>query len=362
MIIVNKRNVNHIGGVEIILRQMLEALQDKDVVVVTLNNAPKTEYGSYGTIPVEQLGTRFCKQTFRWAKDLRKRLQSLSTEHDTIIYHYPSFQPEFYQVPFQRKIVYYHADVTRHRFLGVLYQRLITRRFLQDADIILVSNPNIIESSKTLRVYRDKCQVLHFGIDEVHFRYREDHYRNRLLQKDEDKILLFVGRMARYKGFNYILQSLHMLDSTFRLVVISKDDYRKEDEIYIRQHKLAQRITKVSNVRYEELPYYYSSADILLMPSTDRAEAFGLVAVEAMACSVPVITTELGTGTSYHNVDGITGRVIPPSSAQALTDSIHEVIKWKIDRSILKERANMFSLSAFYERFMAVLDDSKSEY
>ena len=354
MIIVNKKGPSEVGGVEVVLRQMLDALQDRNLIVLTFNHNGKTVETTYKNTPVIQLGARFSTKPYRWSKVYKKKLKELAEEHDTIFYHYPSFQPEFYPVQFKQKIVYYHADVTKWGVIGSLYQRLIAPRFLKDADRILVSNPNIIDSSKTLRRFKDKCSVVHLGIDGNHFSFKEDHYRNQLLKKGEDKLLLFVGRMSRYKGFHNILECLTTLDETNRLVVVSKDDYKPRDDAFIKAHHLEQRITKISDVSYEKLPYYYSSADLLLMPSTDRAEAFGIVAVEAMACSVPVISTELGTGTSYHNIDWVTGRVIVPRSTEALRASIEEIGKVKLDKRVIRKRAEEFSLDRFNESIRAV--------
>ncbi len=85
------------------------------------------------------------------------------------------------------------------------------------------------------------------------------------------------------------------------------------------------------------------------MPSTDRAEAFGLVAVEAMACGLPVISTELGTGTSYHNIDGKTGCVVQPKDVNLLIESIKEICynPERYSRNIIRERALDFSLQKF---------------
>jgi glycosyltransferase involved in cell wall biosynthesis len=355
MIVVNKKGPSEVGGVEVVLRQMIDALTDMDIVVLTFNYNAETVESSYKNTPVIRLGARFPTKPFRWAKDYKKRLKALAEEHDTIFYHYPSFQPEFYPIKFKQKIVYYHADVTKWGIIGSIYQRIIANRFLEDADRILVSNPNIINTSKTLRKFKEKCSVVNLGIDGNHFSYKADNYREQFLEEGEENLLLFVGRMSRYKGFSYILKCLTTLDDTNRLVVVSKDDYKQKDYEYIKNNHLERRITKISDASYEDLPYYYSSADLLLMPSTDRAEAFGIVAVEAMACSVPVISTELGTGTSYHNIDGVTGRIISPHSTEELHDSIGEVIGANLDKHAIRKRADEFSIERFNRNIRAAI-------
>jgi glycosyltransferase involved in cell wall biosynthesis len=355
MIIINKREASDVGGVEVVLKQMLDALYPKDVVVLTYNNKRKTKIVEYRNVRSIRLGIFFRFGPVRWSGSFRKTLLGLGEEHDTVFYHYPSFQPELYTTGIRNKIVYYHADVTKFGILGKLYQHTVAARFLKHMDRILVSNPNIIDTSWVLNKYREKCTVVNLGIDVGHFYYREDNYRKRLLKRGEDKLLLFVGRMSRYKGFTQILECLSELDSTYRLLVISRDPYKPKDAKLIKTNNLMDRITKISDAHYDDLPYYYSSADVLLMPSTDRAEAFGLVAVEAMACSVPVISTELGTGTSYHNIEGVTGRIISPGSEKALHEAVIDVMASEYDRAAIRKRAEDFSLEKFKEGIIGIL-------
>ena len=63
-----------------------------------------------------------------------------------------------------------------------------------------------------------------------------------------------------------------------------------------------------------------------MLPSTNRAEALGIVQLEAMACRLPVICTELGTGTSYVNRHEETGLVVPPNDFRALSSAINRLL------------------------------------
>ena len=75
-----------------------------------------------------------------------------------------------------------------------------------------------------------------------------------------------------------------------------------------------------------DLPALYHLADLFVLPASHSSEAFGLVQVEAMAAGVPCVCTELGTGTSYVNQDGITGRVVPPRDPDALAAAINDLL------------------------------------
>ncbi|GAH85397.1 unnamed protein product, partial [marine sediment metagenome] len=77
----------------------------------------------------------------------------------------------------------------------------------------------------------------------------------------------------------------------------------------------------------EKLTNFYRACTVFVLPSIFKSEAFGIVLIEAMACRKPIISTELGTGTSFVNQDGITGFVIPPKDSQTLAQTIKKILE-----------------------------------
>ncbi|HQE49901.1 MAG TPA: glycosyltransferase, partial [Fervidobacterium sp.] len=147
------------------------------------------------------------------------------------------------------------------------------------------------------------------------------------------------------------------------LVLIGDGPERMKIESLVTDFKLENRVLRLDHVKYDDLPEYYSAADVFVLPSIDRGEAFGLVVVEAMACGVPVVTTELGTGTSFHNIDGVTGRVVPPRDEKALANAIAEICehKYKYDPQVIRKRAEEFSAERFDQRIKEVFEKVVSE-
>src|SRR5262249_4242045 len=90
---------------------------------------------------------------------------------------------------------------------------------------------------------------------------------------------------------------------------------------------LADRAVFLGDVPDEELPAYYSACEVFVLPASHRSEAFGLVQLEAMAARRPVVSTELGTGTSFVNVHGQTGLVVSPRDAGALASAISSLLR-----------------------------------
>jgi rhamnosyl/mannosyltransferase len=119
------------------------------------------------------------------------------------------------------------------------------------------------------------------------------------------------------------------------------------------------RIAFVGEVPDAQLPGYYAACDIFVLPSSEKSEAFGVVQLEAMAAGKPVVCTELGTGTSFVNVNGETGFVVPARDSHALASALQKLI----DDPALRARMGAagrarvraeFTIAQMIERVMAV--------
>ena len=364
MLIVNKMYKPEIGGVEVIAEQIAGMISEKygRCDVLTFNSSGKKSMETLGKVNVIRLGSVSFKKSIRWSMRYISEFKKLCKNNSTVIYNYPSFQPEVYKRKYFgiNKIVYYHADVTRAGSLGRAYQKFIGKRFLSNADLILVSNPNIIESSIVLSEFKGKCKVLPYGIDTDKYKFRENNKKEEILSRFDSqdcKLMLFVGRMARYKGVENILKAMCNLEDKYKLVIVSNDEMNEELKEYIRKNNLKKRIVQYKGIGDDMISYYYSACDVLLMPSIDRAEAFGLVAVEAMACSLPVITTQLYTGTSYHNIDGVTGHIIEPNNIEQIVESVQDICNAYsgYNKEIIRKRALDFSEEKFRVKFLEII-------
>jgi len=167
---------------------------------------------------------------------------------------------------------------------------------------------------------------------------------------------MYIGRFGRYKGLDYLVKAIALLPDNYFLVLIGDGPERMKIESLVTDLKLENRVLRLDHVKYDVLPEYYRAADVFVLPSIDRGEAFGLVAVEAMACGVPVVTTELGTGTSFHNIDGVTGMVVQPRNEKALADAISEICETrdKFDAETIRKRAEEFSVERFTENMQSL--------
>lgn len=354
---VNKMYRPEIGGVEIVAETIAKILKENNYEsrVLTFNNINKLEEETIDGVKVKRLPTIFEKGSVRLSHKYKKNMKKESQNADLIIFHFPSAQPEIdllFNNKYRnaKKICFYHGDIVGRGFLGNIYNKLVTQSFLEKMDKILVTSPNMKDGSKELKKFQDKVEVIPLFVDTTHFYYREKNKREFLLGKfknKKEKMVMYIGRLGRSKGLEYLIEAFQNLDKKNGLVIIGKGVKEKELKKKVKELNLEHDILFLDFVPHEELPEYYSGSDLFVLPST--YESFGLVALEAMACGVPVITTELGTGTSFHNIDGITGKVIEPRNSIALAKAINEILEnpSKYKKENIVKRAEDFSYDKF---------------
>jgi rhamnosyl/mannosyltransferase len=217
-------------------------------------------------------------------------------------------------------LISYHSDVVNPRQQGILrFYKPLMDQVLRKAGRILVTSQNYLESSATLQRYANRCTVVPLGIDPRPYLHAVS-----LKPPSQRPVILFLGRHRYYKGVEVLIESVRGLAVELRIA--GDGPMRLEWERSAAVLGDAVHIRFLGDLQPSDLPGIYAGADVFVLPSTLRAEAFGIVLLEAMAAGLPCVTTELGTGTSFIVRHGETGLVVPPGDPQALSEAIRLLI------------------------------------
>ncbi len=222
-------------------------------------------------------------------------------------------------------IISYHADVVRHRFLLPLYRPLLTRTFAA-ASRIIGGSPEYVASSALLAMYREKCTIIPYGIALEAFALRDGEPEQVERQRASygGRILLFVGVLRHYKGVDVLLRALTHVRA--HAVIAGQGPMAKTWRGLAEQLGVADRATFLGEISDAERRILLHACEVLVLPSIDRREAFGIVQLEAMACGRPVVSSDLPTGVRFVNRAGETGLLVPPGDAAALAAAITRLL------------------------------------
>jgi len=323
---VGKYYYPYTGGVETVLRgitRRLDAYEDVSVEVLVYNDAPRTVSELVEGIPVTRvasLGTvasqAICPTMPYWLA---------RTDADIINLHLPNPLAGLSCLLAKIKcplIVTYHADIVRQKYLLAPYLCLL-RRVLDRADRIVVATPNHIKYSRILGEYEGKCTVIPFGIDLSRFVLtpQVETIRQRIRAESPGPNVLFIGRLVYYKGLEYLIEAMKAVDA--RLFIVGDGPLERKLKALCTSAELDERVVFLGWVGEQEKVSRLYACDLLVLPSVEPSEAFGMTQLEAMACSKPVVSTDLPSGVPYVNRHGRTGLVVKPKDAVALAGAIN---------------------------------------
>jgi D-inositol-3-phosphate glycosyltransferase len=225
----------------------------------------------------------------------------------------------------------------------------IERKLVHLADSVIAANPD--ERADLIwrqRTPTNKVCTVPPGVDLYIFTTHDrDACRQQLGIAPAERAILFVGRIDPIKGIDTLLTAMQQLnDGAVRpLLVFIGGDLDSEgnpagplaDVVALAEELgVADRIRFEGSQPQDRLPVYYSAADVVAVPS--RYESFGLVAVEAMACGVPVVASRAG-GLIFTVDEDATGYLVPPSDPTALAGALSRVLSDPALRARLSETA-----------------------
>ena len=231
-------------------------------------------------------------------------------------------------------IASYYADAVRHPKLAPAYA-VLQQRFLARADRIVVSSAILAERSPALARHQDRIVVIPFGVDAAESPPDPGRVAE-LRRRHRGPIVLFLGRLVYYKGVDVLIEAMGRVDGT---LVVAGDGPQRSMLERAAVRLPSARVAFVGPVGNRDRSAYYQAADVAVLPSVSRAETFGIAMLEAMSFGTPVVSTEVGTATSWVNVDGETGMVVAPRDSEALARAITTLLSDDSRRKRMGEAA-----------------------
>lgn len=218
-------------------------------------------------------------------------------------------------------VVTYHSDIVRQRLLGKLYAPL-GRRLLARAARVVATSPQYAARSAVLRALGERVVVIPAGLDPAHLPRPDPAQVATLRERYGDPFFFFVGVFRYYKGLTWLVRAAAELPASVVIAGAGPDEAALRAE--------AARLG-LDNVHFPgaiddaDKMAHLAACRAFVLPSHLPAESFGMALLEAAHCGKPLVTCEIGTGTSFVNVHGETGLVVPPADPTALAAALRRL-------------------------------------
>jgi rhamnosyl/mannosyltransferase len=262
-------------------------------------------------------------------------------------------------------IVHWHSEIFGRRafvpFIAPLVHRSLAR-----ADRIIVSHPSLIAHSQFLAGYADKIVVIPLGTDVRYWGAIDEQQRDaaKRLRTAYPRLVVALGRLVPYKGFDILVRAMRDLDATVAL--IGAGPMMGPLQRLAAQFGVADRLIFTGRIPRDEIKVYFHAARAFAFPSVTPAETFGIAQIEAMAAGLPIVNTRLPTAVpevARHECEALT---VPPGNVSAFAAALGRIlddseIARQFGKSGKERAAAEYEQSKFVTRTHAVYSAASRE-
>jgi glycosyltransferase involved in cell wall biosynthesis len=248
-----------------------------------------------------------------------------------------------------RLLVHWHSDVVNKGLIGRLL-RPMERALLKRANAIVATSPVYAGASPTLRPFLHKVRVVPIGVPDARVGVLEAPPSQLERKLDGRKVILAVGRLVPYKGFDVLIEAARDLLDDAAVVIVGGGPMEPALRTAIASLGLEDKVHLAGKLSPEALHRLFSRASLFCMPSTNRAEAFGVVLLEAMAYGLPIVATDIpGSGVPWVNAHDLCGLNVPVSNPRAMASACNRILASETERARLAQGARARFLEEFTE-------------
>jgi len=311
------------GGIEQVINQIARGASklgvQSDVLSLTPDRVARTiEIDGYlahrARLYFQIASTGFSLSAF-W------RFTQLAKKADVIHYHFPwpfMDMVHFATIVNKPTVVTYHSDIIKQKYLLKLY-RPLKHRFLASVDRIVATSPIYLATSIVLAKFSDKVKVIPIGLDKTTYPIPMPDRLQYWSEKLGSKFFLFVGVLRYYKGLHILLEAAKGIN--YPIVIVGAGPIEAELKAQAVQLGL-RNIHFLGLLSDEDKTALLTLCYGVIFPSHLRSEAFGISLLEGAMYGKPMISSEIGTGTTFINIADETGLVVPPSDPLALRQAM----------------------------------------
>lgn len=341
------------GGLEEVIRQICagtHAYGADCTVLTTTKNSATLNVVKVDDITVIRVPETFEVASCNVALGAFKEFKKLVAAADLIHYHFPwPFADLLAACTPQSKpsIITYHSDIIRQKFLLRLYTPLM-EKFLKLTDRIVCTSPNYFVTSRALTKFEHKVDVIPIGIDPATYPVANDESIREAESTFGRGFFLFVGVLRYYKGLDILLRAIE--NASFKVVIVGSGPTERHLKAEAKRLRL-DNVVFAGYVSDTLRAALFQLSLAIVFPSYLRSEAFGVTLLEGAMYAKPLISTEVGSGTSHVNIHNQTGLVIAPGSPRALRKAMEQIHR----RPELAESMGLRAKQRFHKLFTGQL-------
>ncbi|BDY50463.1 TPA: glycosyltransferase family 4 protein [Escherichia coli] len=278
-----------------------------------------------------------------------KRFLKLRDEYDLVHFHVPNPIATFasFFVKKNKYIVHWHSDIVKQKKLLCLFkpfQNIMLRR----AARIIVTSDKYGRESQQLKDYSEKLITIPIGISPIQKTINQELFQALKKEFPFKKIVFSLGRLAYYKGFEYLIKSARYLNDDCVILIGGAGELKDDLQALIQKYNLHDKVRLLGRIDDVDLSTYYIFSDVFCMPSIEKSEAFGVVQLEAMLYSLPIVSTKIpGSGVDWVNADGVSGITVEPKNEHAIAEAINKLLSDDSLRHSLGKNAHNRLLELF---------------
>jgi glycosyltransferase involved in cell wall biosynthesis len=290
------------------------------------------------------------------------RFAELVKEVDLIHYHFtwPFADMMHFEIRVNKPtVVTYHSDIVKQRWLKVLYTPLMWL-FLKNVDAVVATSPNYINSSKTLLKLKKKTNIIPIGLDKTYYPIVSTEKLKFWETQFGVKFFLFVGAMRYYKGLEFLIEAAKTIEVPI-VIAGAEDDCGRYLKDKVKKENI-KNVYFLDDISEQDKIALLILCYGIVFPSCLRSEAFGIFLLEGAMYGKPMISCEIGTGTTYINIHNKTGIVIPPCDALALQQAMQYLLDHPEKAAAMGENAQnrysqLFTAAIMAKQYISLYQD-----